>query len=315
MFGRELVDVSGRRRVRHVEARLRVRVRAPDVVERPSAAASHPDARILRAPASAPPPGLGRPRRTASRYRGREERPANRGSGCRRGASPRPPSTARRRRADCRAGEDAEPAHDVRAALRGLEQRLRRAHALEALRPIGKIELRRVGCSAIRHRIGLQPDRVADDVEAGREVQDAVSVDGCLERARVVVLSVALHAERMHVDPLLGRRQRADRGGERCGQCGQRQGVVARVDIARGVGSAHEETMMKLLTVYAAPGPRGSLRSLCSRAKTGTFEQIASATPICVVGFRSLLMTSAASRRPRSARPSARADPSSRDRC
>ena len=51
MLGRQLVDVPGRRRVGDVEPRLRVGVRGPDVVERAAAAARHPDARVLRAPA------------------------------------------------------------------------------------------------------------------------------------------------------------------------------------------------------------------------------------------------------------------------
>jgi hypothetical protein len=46
--------------------------------------------------------------------------------------------------------------------------------------------------------------------------------------------------------------------------------------------------------VYAAAGAPW-IRSLSLyRANTGTFEQIASDTPICVVAFRSLLITSAA---------------------
>ena len=56
--------------------------------------------------------------------------------------------------------------------------------AVEALRPIRQIELRRVRVQRDQHGVRLQPDGVADDVEAGREVEDAVRVDGRLERAR-----------------------------------------------------------------------------------------------------------------------------------
>ena len=154
VLGRQLVDVSGRRRVGDVEARLREGVRRPDVGERAAAAARHPDARVLRAPAS-----------------GRERR-AGRGRRCRaptctaggRYAAAEAVESARRRASESSPAIHSRPvarglmppvkmpeaAHDVGAALRRLEQRpsARRRPGSRASSPADRAASV-PGCSAI----------------------------------------------------------------------------------------------------------------------------------------------------------------------
>ncbi len=49
---RQLIDMAGRRRIGHDETGLRLGVRRPDIGEGAAATFRHPQARILRAPAS-----------------------------------------------------------------------------------------------------------------------------------------------------------------------------------------------------------------------------------------------------------------------
>ena len=68
-------------------------------------------------------------------------------------------------------GVDADADHHVRPALRRLDHRLRRADALEGLGPVEQVDLRGQRVQANQHRVGLQRQRVADDVvprSAGR---------------------------------------------------------------------------------------------------------------------------------------------------
>ena len=77
---------------------------------------------------------------------------------------------------------------------------------LVAGRAIREIELRQPRMERNHHRLGLQRDRVADDVVAGREIQDRMRVDGLADGLGVVGLPVTLHAQRADVDPGVGRR-------------------------------------------------------------------------------------------------------------
>ena len=104
-----------------------------------------------------------------------------------------------------------------------------------ASRPIRQIDPGRGGMERDQHGVRLQRERVADDVGAGREVQDALAVDRRLQRLRVVGLAVARHAERPHVDPLLHRRQRGQRRRQRRRRRRQRLGVVRLLDPAGAV--------------------------------------------------------------------------------
>ena len=76
----------------------------------------------------------------------------------------------------------------------------------------------RVGCRPISTVSGFSVERVADDVVAAGKIKHAMRVDGLLDRGGVVGRAVALHAERVDVDPVCRRRQRAEsRGGSGAG--------------------------------------------------------------------------------------------------
>ena len=140
MLGRELVHMPRRLRVRNQKARLRKRVRRPDIGECPSAAVASPTGSDTARPSACA--GRNRPCGCCCRdwcrchaRRESEHRPsANRSPAFHNTATARgliPPA------------KNPNAAHDVRPAGRRQDNRLRRAHALIARRRIQQIKLRR----------------------------------------------------------------------------------------------------------------------------------------------------------------------------
>ena len=235
MFDRHFIDMAGRVGVGDVEARLGEAVGAPDVGEGAAAAIRHPDAGILGIE-----PAVGD--RIAGVDAQRAEHLAVGGG---RAAAAhdldvldqallaRPPEQGRGARVHP-AGEEAEAREDIVAALAAFEDRQDGAEAGMIGVVIGNEELRDGRVQADEDAVRAQGQPVRHLVEAGREIEDAIGVDRLLQGGGVVRLAVADRAQGADIDPLLHRRQVADRGRARRRHGGERLdvgggGIVARV--------------------------------------------------------------------------------------
>ena len=305
MLGRQLVDDAGRRRVGDVEPRLRVGGGAPDRVERPAAALRDPDARILRAAASAAA-RAGRARREPVDHDVVQERlaaghPQDRG-GARVG----------------RAREHAKAADDRPAALRRQQHRLRLADAGERLDAIGQIDPRRGGMQRDQRRVGLQRDACRGRRRCRTENR---ARECCRRRPAVPCVSSVLPSPftpsvrtltHCAIGGSAGQRRRQRR---RCRR--QRLGVVLLIDAAGAVAAADEQPVVE------APDAVGGRRRAgacdrCSRSLANDRRVDADDALGPDLGERVLRLVEddrGGRRRARTARPSATGCPSSPCRC
>ena len=113
-------------------------------------------------------------------------------------------------------GVDTDSREDVGAALRRLDDGLRRPDALEGSSPVRQYERGGAGVQAHQHAVRLQNDRIGDAIFPSRKVQTAMTRHRAADRLRVVRLAVALHSQPPYVDPGLtrwqGRQVRSVRG-------------------------------------------------------------------------------------------------------
>ena len=149
VFARKLVDPALGRGVRDQHPGLRERARRPDVGEGSAAAVGHPQARILTVP-PAVEIGIGRMRVVVDRRHAGHRRavPAQKTNIVHQRVLARHPLRAHGAAIDA-VGVETDSGHDVRAALRSLQQRLRRARPLKGRRRVRDIKLRR-GSDAAR---------------------------------------------------------------------------------------------------------------------------------------------------------------------
>ena len=213
MLDRRLDDAAWSLRVGNQDAGMREGAGAPDIGEGAAAALRHPEAGILPVPA---PRGIRIARGVV--VVGDDARAVEQV-----GAVPtleldvvdhrlgaRFPEQRRRSLVGAIA-VDADALDDRIAALRAFHHRLGRAHALKGGRSIGQDDLRQAGVKAHQHAVGPQPQRVADPVETGRQIDGAMRVDRLLQGGGVVRPVVAFRTQSADADPVADRRQGADR--------------------------------------------------------------------------------------------------------
>ena len=220
VLGRELVDLAGRRRIGDVEAGLRIAAGRPDARERTAAAVGHPDARILTVPVrGGVEAGVLLVRVSAAAVVQARTVAALDAHIVHQRLFTRAPQQGHGAVVDFTGGQ-AQARDDAVTTARAFQQRLRAADALVLRRAIRNHQLRQARMQRDEHRVRLHADRVVDDVEAQRQVDGVLAVDGFLERRRVVGAAVALRTEVQHIGPVVRRRQCAQCA---CGRRGGRQ--------------------------------------------------------------------------------------------
>ena len=122
--------------------------------------------------------------------------------------------------------------HDVVSAARSLQQRLWRARSLEPRCRIENIDLCLVRMQPNQHAVGTQPESVADNVVAGRNIDGAVLRDRLLNQRGLIGRAVAFRSQRPQIDPFRDRRQTADCVRHRWRQGLQRCRIITRLDLA-----------------------------------------------------------------------------------
>ena len=160
--------------------------------------------------------------------------------------------------------------HDVVSTARRLQQRLGRTRSLEPRRRIENVELGLVRMKPDQHAIGAKPERVADDVVAGRDVNDAMLRDGLLNESGFIGHAIALRAEGPQIDPFRHRRQTADRVRRGRRQSLQRRGIVAGLDLPVAPRAGSVSPCERIFTSYISPAPASCRPLSRNRAKTGT---------------------------------------------
>lgn len=100
------------------------------------------------------------------------------------------------------ARQDSQAAQYVRPTGWRFDHRAGSAHALERRRAVGEIELRQSRMQSNEHRVGLQRERVADDVLPAREIEHAMLIDRLPYRGRVVRFAVSRDAKGVNVHPI-----------------------------------------------------------------------------------------------------------------
>ncbi len=104
-------------------------------------------------------------------------------------------------------GEQADPGDDGIPARRRLQQGMRRTDALEGRGAIRNFDAGQARVQTDQHRVGPQPQRIADPVDAQRQIHGAVRVDGPLQRRGVIGVAITHGAELARIGPVRDRRQ------------------------------------------------------------------------------------------------------------